>query len=226
MANPVDTSGNVKVDFVWGNFAMQPNDGRNGDGADVVVAADADQNYDWKGYSVFLSEELDPVLDNHSIVYNEWNGFPSYTPVDPFLDNTANTVVPDVIGETESDAQTALEDADLVKGTVTTSTVGATVENDETVKSQSPTAGTTVNKESSVDLVLFEAATVPNVVGKTEAEATASLTAAGLVKGDVTTSTEEAGVLNDGTVKSQDPAAGDKADTGSAVDLVLYLFEG
>jgi len=226
MSNPVDTSGNVKVDFVWGNFAMQPNDGRDGDGADVVVAADADQNYDWKGYSVFPSEELDPVLDNHSIVYNEWNGFPSYTPVEPFLDNTANTVVPDVIGETESDAQTALEDADLVKGTVTTSTVGATVENDETVKSQSPTAGTTVNKESSVDLVLFEAATVPNVVGETEAEATASLTSAGLVKGNVTTSTSGADAENDGTVKSQDPAAGDKADTGSAVDLVLYLFEG
>ena len=36
--NLVDTSGNVAVDFVWGNFPMQPNDDRT-DGTAVSVVA-------------------------------------------------------------------------------------------------------------------------------------------------------------------------------------------
>lgn len=56
MTNPLDTNGNVQVDFVWGNMPLQPNDARD-EGA-----------------------ELDPDLDNHEIVYEGWNGYPGYTP--------------------------------------------------------------------------------------------------------------------------------------------------
>jgi hypothetical protein len=73
-----DTSGNQKVDFVWGNFPMQPNDDRTNGGTTVVVAADADQNYDWSGYSVYPSARLDAALDNHAVAEAGWAGYPEY----------------------------------------------------------------------------------------------------------------------------------------------------
>lgn len=51
----IDNDGHPQVDFVWGNFPLQPNDER---GTNV----------------------LDPVLDSHEIAYLGWNGFPSYVP--------------------------------------------------------------------------------------------------------------------------------------------------
>lgn len=73
-----DTSGNQKVDFVWGNFPMQPNDDRTDGGATVVVAADAAQNYDWSGYSVYPSARLNAALDNHANAEAGWAGYPNY----------------------------------------------------------------------------------------------------------------------------------------------------
>lgn len=55
MTNPVDTNGNVKVDFVWGNMPLQPNDQRG-------------------------MAQLDPALDNHSTATGAWQGFPGFTP--------------------------------------------------------------------------------------------------------------------------------------------------
>jgi hypothetical protein len=78
--NATDSAGNVKVDFVWGNYPMQPNDVRT-DGTPVAtVAADASQNYDWSGYSEYPSARLDAALDNHANVEAQWSGFPTYLP--------------------------------------------------------------------------------------------------------------------------------------------------
>ena len=73
-----DTSGNQKVDFVWGNFPMQPNDDRTDGGTTTVVAADAAQNYDWSGYSVYPSARLNAALDNHAVAEAGWAGYPDY----------------------------------------------------------------------------------------------------------------------------------------------------
>lgn len=201
MSNPVDDLGNVQVDFVWGNFPMQPDDARG-------------------------ENTLDPALDNHIIAVTAYNGFPGYTPVPPFTDVLPNVAVPNVVGLSESAATTALTNADLVKGAVTTTGTGATTVNDGLVKTQSPAAGTVVNTETSVALVKYLAPTVPDVTGDDEATAEAALIAAGLVKGTVTTSSDGATEGNDGTVKSQSPVGGGKANTGSAVNLVLYAFGG
>lgn len=153
----VDTAGNVAVDFVWGNLPMQPDDERAGDGtATEVVAADAAQNKQWSGYSVFESDTLDAALGNHIVATTQYNGFPGYTPVAPYLDTIANKTVPTVTSLTEAAATTALTNAGLVKGTVTTSTAGATALNDGKVKSQSVTAGSKVNAGTAVNLVLFD----------------------------------------------------------------------
>ena len=56
MSNPVDDGGNVKVDFVWGNMPMQPDDERAG------------------------GHKLVPSLDSHNIATSFWNDFPANTP--------------------------------------------------------------------------------------------------------------------------------------------------
>jgi hypothetical protein len=167
---PNNTAGNIAVDFVWGNFPMQPDDDRTGDGnATVVVAADAAQNVDWSGYSVKQSPaltktditvNLSPGLtsvvgNNHSVALNNWNGYPDYTPAAPFLDTVDQAAVPNVVGLTEAAAGAALVAAGFVKGAVTTTADGATAENDGLVKTQGIAATTLTNLGTSVTLVKF-----------------------------------------------------------------------
>jgi hypothetical protein len=200
MANPVDDLGNVQVEFVWGNIPMQPDDAR--------------------GENV-----LDPALDNHIIAATKYNGFPAYIPEPPYLDTIPNVLVPNVVGSTEAEATTSLTDVNLVKGAVTTTDVGATTVNDGKVKTQTPAAGVKVNEGVSVALVLFAAPTVPDVTGDSEEDATDTLEALGFTVTS-STSSDGADAENDGTVKSQSPVGGTKANTGSAVSIVVYEFAG
>ena len=237
----LDTSGNVAVDYVWGNFPMQPDDARSGDGNPTVVsAANAAQNVGWSGYSVIDSPVLTKtaitknlnngittvVGNNHSVALNNWNGFPDYTPAAPYLDTVDQAALPNVVGLTESAAQAALEAIGFFKGVVTTTGVGATTVNDGLIKTQALAAGTVVNLGTQLAFVKYLAPTVPNVLGLTEAAAETALVAAGLVKGAVTTSADGATAENDGQVKTQTPTSGGKANTGSSVALVLYAFGG
>lgn len=237
---PNNTAGNIAVDFVWGNFPMQPDDDRTGNGSPtVVVAADAAQNVDWSGYSVIQSPaltktditvNLSPGLtsvvgNNHSVALNNWNGFPDYEPVAPYLDTVDQAAIPNVVGQLEAAATTALTTAGFVKGAVTTDAVGATTVNDGQVKSQNPAAAALRNLGTSVALVKFAAPTVPNLVGMTQSAASAALVAVGLTLGTVTDDTVGATSENNNTVKSQSVAAGNKANTGSAVNIVLFDFQ-
>lgn len=196
-----DTGGNIAVDYVWGNFPMQPDDDR--------------------------ATPLDKTKSIHGIVSSKWGGFPA------FVANNTGTwddiTVPNVVGLTESAANTALVAVGLTKGAVTTTGVGATTVNDGKVKTQTPSAATVINPSDGtadleVDLVKYLAPTVPDVTGDDEVDAEAALVAAGLTKGAVTTSSDGATAENDGTVKTQTPAAGVKADTGAAVALVLFAY--
>jgi hypothetical protein len=72
--------------------------------------------------------------------------------------------------------------------------------------------GTTVEHDPCVG------APVPNVVGMTQAEAEAALTAAGFQVGEIWWGPSD---LPEGTVFDQDPAGGEMAAPGSAVDLTL-----
>lgn len=167
---PQVTAGNIAVDFVWGNLPMQPDDDRTGNGsATVVVAADAAQNKQWSGYSVKTSPALtktsidvtlsggltSSVPNNHSVALNNWNGYPDYTPEAPYTDTIDQAAVPNVVGLSESAAQTALEAVGFFKGTVTTTADGATAENDGKVKSQIPLAAAVVNLGTQVALVKY-----------------------------------------------------------------------
>ena len=134
--------------------------------------------------------------------------------------------VPNVVGQTQAAATTAITNAGLVLGTVTqqsSSTVAA-----GSVISESPAAGTMVNTGSSVNLVVSSGApaqiSVPNVVGQTQAAATTAITTAGLVLGTVTQ--QSSSTVTSGNVISESPAAGTMVSSGSSVSLVVSTGGG
>ena len=96
--NLLDDAGNVAIDFVWGNFPIQPNDDRPNT----------------------TEGRLDPALDNHIIALSGWNGFPQYSPNTTGEDVAGATdyvLVPSVLGLTTALATDAMKDASLVPTT-------------------------------------------------------------------------------------------------------------
>jgi beta-lactam-binding protein with PASTA domain len=130
---------------------------------------------------------------------------------------SSGTKVPNVVGSTQTAATTAIENAGLVVGTVTqqsstTVAIGRVI-------SESPLASTLASAGSAVNIVVSSGTTVPNVVGSTQAAATASITSAGLKVGTVTPQTSTTVPI--GSVISQTPASGAAASGGSAVNLIV-----
>lgn len=92
--NLVSGSQNVQVDFVWGNFPLQPDQDRGGEGQ---------------------SDTLNMTLDNHVIADIGWSNYPSYIPnYSGDEDIDLETVVPNVRGLKRVAAQDALDAAFLV----------------------------------------------------------------------------------------------------------------
>ncbi|HMC69149.1 MAG TPA: PASTA domain-containing protein, partial [Mycobacteriales bacterium] len=90
-----------------------------------------------------------------------------------------------------------------------------------TVLGQFPAGGTSlvIGGRVNLDVAVAPVAVVPNVIGLTQAVATASITGAGLVVGAITTA--NSAVFPAGTVISQDPVAAKKVPLGTAVALVV-----
>jgi eukaryotic-like serine/threonine-protein kinase len=136
------------------------------------------------------------------------------------LNENANQVgVPKLTGRTLADAEAELKQRNL-KAEVTKQ-VDTSVRPD-TVLSQSPAPGTTVQEQSVVHLVVARAAPtvgVPDVTNLTLADATSALDNAGFTVGKTTKNSSD--TVPDGRIISQNPSAGDQAAKGSAVDLVI-----
>lgn len=95
----LDSAGEIAVDFVWGNFAPQPNDSR--------------------------TNRLNLALGDHINLESGWNGFPSFIPNTPGSDVAGSidyVKVLSVLGKTTADADDVMKDTGL---TVTTA-AGAT----------------------------------------------------------------------------------------------------
>ncbi len=130
--------------------------------------------------------------------------------------------VPDVAGQTREEAYTAIVGAGLRVGTITRM-YSSTVPSDSVI-SQSPAAGTSVNPGSPVALVLSQGpqpvtVTVPNVTGLPQTAAGATLLGAGLTVGTVAQAYSS--TVPSGSVIGQSPAAGTSTSPGSAVALVV-----
>ena len=242
MTYPVDDLGNVRVDFVWGHMPMQPdqqrvntgggNENITTDGNWIVIKETGSSTlaYGWDVLSFPTGDggnyrEQTITWDNHEIATTGYANYPEFLPnYAGDGDAGLEIVVPELSGSI-SQINNTLEGLGLVLSVVN-DYVGATLDNNDSFKSQSPAVGTIVNPGSTVTVHWYSAPQVPNLAGLTEAAATTALTNAHLTKGAVTTADNAAGAtaLNDGKIKSQTPAAGDYANTGSAVALVKYAY--
>jgi beta-lactam-binding protein with PASTA domain/Ca2+-binding RTX toxin-like protein len=134
----------------------------------------------------------------------------------------ATVAVPNVVGQTQGAATTAITNAGLVVGTVTQAN-HATVPAGSVISSN-PVAGTQVAPGSAVNLLVslgpaIVQVAVPNVVGQTQGAATTAITNAGLVVGTVTQASHA--TVPAGSVISSTPVAGTLVAPGSAVNLVV-----
>lgn len=198
---PAVSGGNERVDFVWGNFPMQPNEDRTDGASTVVVAADAADNYDWSGYTVYPSGRLDAAADSHAIALANYAGYPGFTASQANYIVTAasgngttvtytsqNNLVP---GQTVTITGLTTGAFNLSSVTVATATaVGFTVTNSATgtavygARGRVETISTTDDGAYSGGTAYI---TVPSVIGLTTAAATDDLKDAGF--GTVTVAT-------------------------------------
>ena len=124
--------------------------------------------------------------------------------------------VPDVTGETEENARSAIENAGLRVGEVTEEASDAET---GTVTAQSPKAGDSVDRDTAIDLTVAAPTPVPDVVDMTEEEAQDALEEAGFevrVRDQATTVPEE-----DGVVLDQNPEAETERSQGSRVTIFV-----
>lgn len=131
---------------------------------------------------------------------------------------TKKTQVPNVVGVTFAQANTALRNLKLQMDftEVFSDTVAADI-----VISQDIEGGTEVDENTTVNLVVSkgkELILVPSVIGQTQEAATTSLTNAGLV---VTTSQAFSDTVAKGLVIEQSPTAGLQIVRGSTANLVI-----
>jgi beta-lactam-binding protein with PASTA domain len=128
--------------------------------------------------------------------------------------------VPDVVGESEDNARSALEGAGLRGGEVTERE--SADEEPGTVLEQDPAAGERLDRGSAVDLVVAAAppeVAVPDVVGMTEDEARTALEDAGFaarVRDQTVTDPAQ-----DGVVQDQAPDPGEQRPEGSTIRIAV-----
>jgi len=216
--NLVDDKGNVVVEFVWGNFPMQPNDEREENGGGL----------------------LDPDLDNHSIAYEGWNGYPLYTPNTAGAEGAGYIVVPSVVGLTTAVATNVLEDDGLV---VTAGTAATNAKKDITrINATSATVAVVYTTSASTaypvgtkvviaagtaalaDPVGVPAALVGTWTVTAAASGNITIAGTGFTIAD-TTGINSTGNINGlaGTIKTQSVAAGtDEVEVGDAISIVAY----
>jgi serine/threonine-protein kinase len=131
--------------------------------------------------------------------------------------------VPTVVGQDQAGAQATLANSGLKVSAISQ-------ESDQpagTVLSQDPGAGTTVDKGSTVTIVVAREpnrVTVPGVVGEDEGSASSTLSAAGL--GVSIADRAVSSPDKDGQVLSQHPAGGRRVSQGATVTITVGRFSG
>ena len=175
---------------------------------------------------VVKSEEYNENVEEGKIIsqdpaYQENYTIKEHSEISVVISKGTETVeVPDVVGKTREEAEKLLKDAGLV--------AEITEENDEKVEagivlSQDIEDGETVNKGSTVKLVVSKGSgivnvEVPSVVGRTEQEARNLLTEAGL-KVNVVNDEDES--KNDGVVLRQSREAGTEVQEGTTITITV-----
>jgi beta-lactam-binding protein with PASTA domain len=131
-----------------------------------------------------------------------------------------NVPVPDVVGNSLTDAKSAVSASGLAIGQIEDRPTDDVPPN--RVLDQRPAASTTVTAGKTVDLVVSSAVrvSVPSLTGVQLEEGHALLRSAGLMLGN-TTFRETTDVGVSGSIVAQRPVAGELASKGNAVDVVI-----
>lgn len=255
MPYPLDSSGNIRVDFVWGNVPMQPDEQRTDASAPWNDDYNQPQDRGWTspsrgftsdtlgttatqylslGDKSNLNDSWDDVSTRsvvvptiHDIATTGYNNFPAFRPnYAGDGDAGLESIMPNLVGLGSDDFVAALQAAGFSGATGTTARyTGSTVANNGKVYSQTPAAGANVAIETQPELVRYVRPQVPSVIDfDTVANAEIALEDVGLVLGTSTTSTVGATAENDGWVKSQSIAPGTTVNGGTAVNLVAYDY--
>jgi serine/threonine-protein kinase len=136
-----------------------------------------------------------------------------------FLRGGEKVTVPDVIGETQEEAVAELEDAGLE---VEVEDAAEDAEGEEgTVVAEDPGPGTEVDRGSTIRIEVIrpqQPVAVPDVIGLSQAEATAEIEALGL---RAATRTETDDSVEPGSVIAQSPRPGAEVSPGSRVSLTI-----
>lgn len=226
----LDSSGNVAVDYVWGNFAPQPNDERADGTPAITVTVGGDQNVSWTHYSKIASARLNPALGNHADVETAWSGFPD------FIANTAGEKlsgvyyisVPNVLGLTTALALDALKDAGYETANITTATAATNAAGVVTAAARTAGSTTITLTDSSHGFVAGNKVTISGVDASVNGTYTVDSVANAntfSVTGTATTvlalsAITGAVVAVAGTIKSQSTAAGANSILTSATITV------
>jgi hypothetical protein len=219
--NLLDSAGEVAIDFVWGNFPIQPNDARP-DAASATLSTTV---------TTRVAGRLDPAADNHIIALSGWNGYPLYNPDtegEDVLGATDYVLVPSVLGLTTALATDAMKDASLVPTTAAAATNAAGV-----VTAVSRTAGSAVATitDASHGFITGNKVTISNT-GDATVNGTYTVTRLTDNTFTVTTSATTAVALSAitgavvavaGTIKTQSVAAGaNQIAPGAAVTITPW----
>ena len=203
------------------------------DGPGQVVVPDvsrlskgqAQQNLEKAGFAVELDEEPSESIKAGDVVRTAPPGgtlADKGSSVTLYISSGPGQVtVPDVTGQSQGSAQVELAGAGL-KVDITEQDSNA---DPGTVISQSPSGGASVDRGSTVTIVVAREprrVSVPSVVGQDDGQATQTLQAAGLSVevANVSVTSED----QDGVVQSQDPRAGRRVDRGSTVTISVGRF--
>lgn len=206
--NLLDTAGEVAIDFVWGNFPIQPNDARPNTTAG----------------------RLDPALDNHIIALSGWNGFPQYNPNTAGEDVAGPTdyvLVPSVLGLTTALATDAMKDASLVPTTATAATnaAGSITDIDRTSGSTTVTltgTGFTAAYPVGTKITVASTGTVDGTWTVTGNSSTNKITFTSNASTELTSGTGSI-IGVEGTIKTQSLAAGQNSVApGAAVTITPW----
>ncbi len=136
--------------------------------------------------------------------------------IDLVIAKPEETKVPNILGKTLEEAQSALEAAKLRTGRVDYEASG---QPPNVVIKQSPEPNTAIPSNQTVDLTLSRGTSVraPNLVGKEVKEAERMLKNLGLARGSIS---ERPSTKEEGTVIGQDPSPGTEVERGRSIDVV------
>jgi hypothetical protein len=220
--NLLDTAGEVAIDFVWGNFPIQPNDARP-DAASATLSTTV---------TTRVAGRLDPAADNHIIALSGWGGYPLFTADSAGEDVVGATdyvLVPSVLGRTTAEATDAMKDATLVPTTAAAATNAA-----KTVTAVVRASGGVAVCTASGAGAAYPIGTKVTIANTGDATVNGTWTVIDSATNSISVATTETGAINltglsgtvvgvAGTIKTQSVAAGaNNTAPGAAVTITPW----